>query len=262
MVKSIYINPHETIGIGQSNANHLMVSDHGLTLGDWDDLKRLGMTLSIAVNAFTSEDCPANPEIQKRLFKRIDKALEFNPSEIWFDFFRFGGDCTTIEEKQGIDLVHTACEFCRGEKRKKVINHLAEEVGDMVAARSKIGFFAVAFRDNESPKLSSMLGLDYSKLGQIFDLSSPMLYHRMLGKPVKYIHEYSNWLAYRTRKPVLPIIQIKDMPDDLQDKMAQKDIRSAYQEAIKPPSLGVSIFWWKHVLEKNKTGIISKLFSS
>lgn len=261
MIKSIYINPLERDFLEESNANHLIVSEHGLNQENWGKLKKLGMTLSIAVDAFNKEDCPAYPEAQKRLFEKIKVVLGYNPSEVWFDFFRFGGDCTTIEEA-GINLAHQECEFCRGKGRKEIIKNLAQRVKENIEGKSKVGFFAGAFKDNESPALSEALGLDYSELGNIFDLSSPMLYHRMLGKPVDYIHEYTEWLTGRTGKPVLPIIQIKDMPDDLEDKMTQKDIEDAYQEAIKPPSLGVAIFWWKHALEKNKTGIISELFSS
>lgn len=262
MIKSIYISPLETVSLYTSNANHLMVSEHGLNEEKWDNLKKLGIALSIAIDAFGKEDCPLDPQAKESLFTKVSNILEFSPEEIWLDSFRFGGDCTTIKEESGIKQAHQECKFCQGKDRKEVINSLAREIRDKVAGKNKIGFFAVAFNDSESPNLSNALGVDYSTLGQIFDISSPMLYHRMLGKSVGYIYEYTKWLADRTGKPVLPIIQIKDMPDDLEDKMTQEDIKEAYQEAVKPPSLGVAIFWWKHALEKNKTSIISELFSS
>lgn len=262
MVKSIYVSCLERDYLEKSNANHLMVSEHGLDEEKWDALKKLGMVLSIAIDAFDKEDCPLDPQVKKGLFSKISDMLEFSPEEIWLDRFRFGGDCTTIKNENGVKQVHQECKFCQGKDRKEVIDSLAWGIKDKVAGKSKIGFFVVAFNDNESPKLSNALGLDYSTLGQIFDISSPMLYHRMLGKSVGYIHEYTKWLADRTGKLVLPIIQIKDMPDDLEDKMTQGDIKEAYQETVKPPSLGVAIFWWRHALEKNKTSIISELFSS
>lgn len=109
------------------------------------------------------------------------------------------------------------------------------------------------------PKIYSELGQDHCTIGKIFDLSSPMLYHRMIKQPVQYISEYTKWLFNTTGKPVLTIIQIKDMPDDLEDKMSEKEITQAFQEAARTPSEGVAIFWWQHALEKNKTQIISKL---
>lgn len=262
MIKSIYISSLEKEYLEKSNANHLMVSEHGLDERKWNALKKLGMVLSIAVNAFDKEDCPLDPQAREKLFGKVSNILEFSPEEIWLDGFRFGGDCTTIEEGSGIKQIHQECKFCQGKDRKELINSLAREIKNKVAGKSKIGFFAVAFNDSKSPGLSNALGLDYSTLGQIFDINSPMLYHRMLGKSVGYIHGYTKWLADRTGKPVLPIIQIKDMPDDLEDKMTQEDIKEAYQEAVKPPSLGVAIFWWRHALEKNKTSVISELFSS
>lgn len=261
MTKSIYISSLETTGLHTSNANHLMVSEHGLDEEKWDALKKLGMVRSIAIDAFNKEDCPLDPQVKERLFSKVSNMLEFSPAEIWLDGFRFGGDCTTINEESGVKQAHQECEFCQDKDRKEVINRLAREIKDKVAGKSKIGFFAVAFNDNESPVLSNALGLDYLILGQIFDTSSPMLYHRMLGKSVRYIHEYTKWLADRTGKPVLPIVQIKDMPDDLEDKMTQEDIKEAYQETVKTPSLGIAIFWWRHALEKGKTEVVSQLFS-
>ena len=82
----------------------------------------------------------------------------------------------------------------------------------------------------------------------------------MIGRPVTYISEYVKWLSQETGKPVLPIIQIKDMPDDLEDKMSEEDITAAFGEAIKVPSAGVCFFWWNHALEKGKTEVISRLF--
>lgn len=261
MIKSIYASSLERDCLEKSNANHLMVSEHGLNEGKWDVLKKLGVVLSIAIDAFNKEDCPLDPQAKGRLFSKVSNILEFSPEEIWLDGFRFGGDCTTIEEESGVKQAHQECKFCQGKDRKELINSLAREIKDKVAGKSKIGFFAVAFNDSESPNLSNALGLDYLTLGQILDISSPMLYHRMLGKPVEYIHEYVGWLAHKTGKPVLPIIQIKDMLDHLEDKMTEEEIRSAYREAIKPPSVGVAIFYWKHALEKGKTEVVSRLFS-
>ena len=51
------------------------------------------------------------------------------------------------------------------------------------------------------------------------------------------------------------------MPDNLDDRLTENEITEAFNEAKKPPSEGVSFFYWTHALEKNKTYIISKLFS-
>ena len=84
----------------------------------------------------------------------------------------------------------------------------------------------------------------------------------MIRKPVSYISQYVTYLYKLTKKPVLPIIQVKDMPDDLADKLSRLEMKQAFQEATKPPSIGVAWFSWDGAVEKSKTQIISKLFKT
>lgn len=263
IIKSIYVSPLQIEGIEKSGTNHLIVSAHGLNEDNWQELKKLGVNLSVAIDAIEKgeEFCPLDPDVRRRLFQRLEGVLKFTPEGIWIDRFRFGGDCTGIYGKDA-KLSHQACKWCEGKDRKEVILSLAQEVKEKIGDKSKFGLFVVAFKDDEVPELKEALGLDYVKLGEIIDLFSPMLYHRMLGKSVEYISDYSNWLAQKTGKSVLPIIQIKDMPDDLEDKMSEEEITQAFHEAIKKPSSGVCFFWWQHALEKGKTKILSKLLSS
>jgi len=262
MIKSIYVSLLHTEGLEKSGANHLIVSSNGLNDENWQKIRKLGFKCSIAINALgkNEEKCLLDPEIKKRLFTNIDEILKFSPEEIWIDRLRFGGDCTGIYE-QDVKLAHQVCKWCEDKNRKDALLDLTKEVKQMIGGRSKLGLFTVAFKDKEEPNLAGVLGLDYAKLGQIIDISSPMLYHRMIKKPVSYISDYVEYLHDKTGKPVLPIIQIKDMPDDLEDKMSEVEITQAFYEAIKNPSEGVCFFWWQHALEKDKTGIISKLFS-
>lgn len=263
MVESIYVSALQLEGIEKSGANHLIVNDRDLNQVNWQVLQRLGPKLSIAINALDKDEqvCLLDPQVQERFLARLDAALQFNPEEIWIDRFRFGGDCTDIEETDAAKA-HSSCQYCQGKSRTESILNIAQQVKSRVDGKAKLGLFAVAFKDDEGPQLAQALGVDYQKLGQVFDLFSPMLYHRMIGKPVSYISEYIKWLADRTGKPVLPVLQIKDMPDGLEDKMSEEEIEAAFKEAIKEPSIGVCFFWWTHALEKGKTGIISQLFSS
>jgi hypothetical protein len=82
----------------------------------------------------------------------------------------------------------------------------------------------------------------------------------MIRRPVSYISEYVKWLSQKTKKPVLPIIQVKDMPDDLPDELSWDEIREVFNQARKLPSKGVSFFTWGHALEKGKTDLVRELF--
>lgn len=260
MVKSIFVSAANPAGIEKSGANHLIIASQDVDQNNWKKLQSLGMTLAISINAFDHGGCPANPQAKEQLFERVNFALSFQPAEIWLDHFRFDGHWEGTRANK-IAGIHPACQYCQGKNRVEMLAELAKEVTDRVNSKTQIGYFAVPFKDNEMPELTKELGHDHNVLGKIFDMSSPMLYHRMIGKPVTYISEYVKYLADTTQKPVLPIIQIKDMPDDLEDKMNEEDIAAAFNEAIKDPSIGVCFFWWEHALEKGKTGIISHLLS-
>ncbi len=261
MIKSIYIDSQNIAGLEKSGANNLMVTSRTITSKSWKHLQELGFNnLSIAVDAFDKGVCPLDPQALRKLSPHIGELLKFKPDEIWLDHFRFGGDCTDIEGKDVVKA-HQECRFCKGADRIEAISNLARRLKGQIGDRAKLGIYAVAFRSDQEKRLSAALGLDYGTLGQVFDMSSPMLYHRMIKRPVSYISKYTKWMSEVTGKPVLPIIQIKDMPDDLPDDMAEDEIRAAFNEAKKVPSEGVAIFWWQHALEKHKEGIVSTLFS-
>ncbi len=260
MVKSIFVSPNQLEGIEDSGANHLIVVNDSLNQAAWDRLKELNVDLGISVNAFGSDGCPGNPQAKEKLFEKIRAALQFQPREIWIDHFRFDGHWEAIEGDK-IPGIHPSCEFCSGKTRVDVLKETAQEVMSFVGGRTRVGYFAVPFRDSEVPELITGLGQDHSVVGRIFDMASPMLYQQMIKKPISYISEYVKWLSDTTQKLVLPIIQVKSMPDNLDDTITEDVITSEFQEAIKEPSIGVCFFWWVHVLEKNKQGIIRKLFS-
>ncbi len=259
MIKSIFVDPTRLEGIKESGANHLIITLEGLNQEIWQKLQNLGCDLATSISSINKDDCPLDKSVKQNLIEKVRKALEFNPKEIWFDFLRFGGDCTDVKDED-VSMAHPACQYCQNVDREEAILNLSKELNSEIAGRAKMGLFAVAFKD--APSLQKALGLDYVALSQVFDFFSPMLYHRMLKKNISYISEYVDWMVNSTGKPVLPIIQIKDMPDDLPDLMTEEEITKAFNEAKKEPSTGVAIFWWNHALEKGKTEIVARLFSS
>lgn len=261
MVESIFVSPLQLDEIEKSGANHLIVVTEGLNKDIWEGLKEFNIDLSVSVNAFGPDGCPASPEAKEKLFNKLRGALEFHPKEIWIDHFRFDGHWEAIEGDK-IPGIHRPCKFCSGKTRADVLREIVHEVMSLVGGATKVGYFAVPFKDSEVPTLITGLGQDHSIIGRVFDLSSPMLYQQMIKKPTSYISEYVKWLSETTQKPALPIIQIKTMPDNLEDTISDDIINSEFKEAIKEPSIGICFFWWVHALEKGKTGIIQRLFSS
>jgi len=265
MIKSLFIEfkfgDQAFSELGSSGANHLIVAQKPLNKERWQKLKNFGATLAISVSAFDYGGCPANSQSLRVLTQRVKKALGFSPKQIWLDHFRFDGHWEAIQGAR-IPGVHKECEWCQGKDRAKILAGVAEKVVNLVGKRAGVGYFAVPFKSKKIPQLVFGLGQDHGILGRIFDFSSPMLYHRMIKKPVSYISEYVKWIFQKTRKPVLPIIQVKDMPDDLPDRLFGEEIGQAFSEARKPPSLGVSFFSWDHAVEKGKTRLVKELFGS
>ncbi len=259
MLKSIFVSADNIDGIQNTGANHLIVSGDGLNRENWHNLDLLGLDVGISLIAFEKGACPADPAAVKALLEKIEWVMQFSPGEVWLDYFRFGGDCSVLVDGK-IPNVLAECPFCRGQDRVEVINRLLRQIRHNLGLNTKLGLFTVAVRDTEVENFGQ-LGLDYHQLGSLVDLTSPMLYQRMMGKSVEYIHPYIEWMAAVTGKPVMPIIQIKDMPDDLPDLMTEQDIRGVYAEAVKAPSVGVCIFCWNHVIEKYKQTMVEKILS-
>lgn len=262
MLRSIFVEPSDLRGIENSGANHLIVSwSEGMDIDVWRKLKTEEFKLGLSVCVFGVDGCPASVEAKKKLFEKLDKVLELGPEQIWLDHFRFDGSWELGENRE-IGNIHQECKWCGGKNRAGVLGEIAREIMSKCRGRTKVGYFAVPFLPSEVSDLADGLGQDHAVLGGIFDMVSPMLYHRMIWKPVGYISEYVKWLADIGCKSILPIIQVKDMPDNLQDDLSGKEINSAFGEAIKKPSEGVSFFWWTAALEKKKAEIIRKLFWS
>jgi len=265
MIKSLFVEfrfgERSLKDLPDSGANHLIVAMNRLNKDYWQVLSKTDIKLSLSVNAFDHGGCPLEPQAKAKLYQRIKKVLVFKPTEIWLDHFRFDGHWEAIKGKR-IPGIHQECQRCRGQDRVKTLADIAREVKKGIPKNVGLGYFAVPFRDVEVPELVSGLGQDHRRLAEFFDLVSPMLYHRMIGKPIKYIHDYVVWLKNKTQKPTLPIIQVKDMPDELPDKLSEEEIVSAFKEAAKAPSVGVAFFCWDHAIEKGKTQIIKKLFKA
>lgn len=270
MIKSVFVGLNlakvKYAQLGGVGANHLIIAGQNINKKKWGSLRKTGADLTISIGSFPQGGCPLNPAAKEKLQERINQALKWEPKEIWLDHFRFDGHWESVtKDKASKEYIyrglHAPCRWCGGKNRSQGILKLAQWAKSLIPKNTSVGYFAVPFKLDEHTKLASELGQDHRLLGKIFDIVSPMLYHRMIKKPVSYISEYVKYLHSLTRKPVLPIIQIKDMPDDLPDRLSAEEILAAFKEAKKQPSIGVSIFVWEHAIEKNKTGLIKRLFS-
>ena len=292
MIKSVFVGLNLPIEnyekLGEIGANHLIIPLTSITKEKRQFVEKLNSKLGISISCFGTNACPANPLSMNRLIDSVKKSLDLRPDEIWLDHFRFDGVWESTFAKISVNdgyLIadtHKPCKWCKGKKRVEIIARIAKDVRKLVENKVKLGYFAVPFKKKEIPDLVIQLGQDHELLGKIFDITSPMLYHRMINKQVSYISEYVKYiskfnlpagkannsarLAQHKSRQVIPIIQVKDMPDlpaqagNLVDKLTKVEFLRSYRETIKSPSKGVSIFSWEHAIEENKVSWINEVF--
>lgn len=271
MVKSVFIGlglpkkDYQSLdGIG---ANHLIISENHINDEKWGWLEKTNAQKTISIGSFEHGGCPLDPQGYLKLEKKINLALRREVSELWFDHFRFDGrweavDVSRAPAKYEYQDLHTGCQWCKGKNRAQEMARLANRIRQTVPQKIKIGYFAIPYHLEKHTGIVNQLGQDHSLLSQHFNLVSPMLYVRMFNLPSSYISDYVKYLADIVSVPILPIIQIKDMPDRLPDQITFKMFLEFFSQAIQGPSLGVSVFYWAHAIEKNKTDWIRKVFSS
>lgn len=250
---------YNLVELEKSETNELMVAFEGMAEQRLKELKTLKMSIGLSFGAFEHGVCPLDPKSKLRLKKMIRHALEWKPQTLWFDHLRFDGHWETMRRNR-LEGEHLPCHWCKGKDRAGELIKLAEWIKSQVGNQAEMGFFAVPFKAEEVPQVIEKMAQNVKQLGQTFDVISPMMYHRLIGKPVNYIPEFIEYVYELTGKPVLPIIQIKDLPDALPDKFSEAEIKATFQTMAKPPASGVAWFCWDDAVETGKTGIIKELF--
>jgi len=247
-----------------SGAHSVMAAFEKLNEDRMKQIKRLGFEFGVSfVSTPGGNTCPLSPFAKKFCEQKLERILKLNPEIIWFDYLMFPGKWTVQKQgtwKQGI---HDECRYCKGKDRRQEIFRLAQRYFEAIPDSIERGFFSMPFEIGRFNRWDKKLGQDVRLLGSVFDYISPMLYHRMIDKPVSYIHKHVNYLSkLRLEAKILPIIQLKDMPDDIPDSLSIKEINTEIHEAIKIPSSGVAIFSWDQAIEKNKLEGVSKIIRS
>lgn len=69
-----------------------------------------------------------------------------------------------------------------------------------------------------------------------------MLYHQMCRQEVSWIAERTRYFSRLTKKPILPAIQTRDMPENLPNRISEEELKMSIKLALSPPSKGVILF--------------------
>lgn len=158
-----------------------------------EQIRDVGLRVEVVVRALPGGDiCSVSLAAWRFLKSHLTKAIQFKPDVLWLDNFRFEGHWEA--SRNDLKGSNSWCKFCRGKMRQKIISDLARLARKFVNDQVKLGYYAVPFKEVEHREWLELLGQDHRKLSMIFDYISPMLYHKMMGKPVSCIGEYISYL--------------------------------------------------------------------
>jgi hypothetical protein len=112
----------------------------------------------------------------------------------------------------------------------------------------QINVHAVPWRQNDfDGSIKTVVGQDFSKIGDIVDLISPMTYAHMVRQKPEWVSSVTKDIAGQVKCAVVPSIQVNKAY--LEEPVSLEEFEESLHEALKEPSRGV-IFWsWDQLVE-------------
>ena len=120
------------------------------------------------------------------------------------------------------------------------VSDLDSEVSSM-QPHAMLGIFHCAwYPDDFEGALGRIMGIDLKALSQIADAFSPMLFHRMMDRPVSWVSDYPAWLRTHIGKEtrIWPIVQAHNKPGTV----TAEEFANVLSNGGAHPSSGVMMF--------------------
>ena len=240
--------------------------------------------------------CPTNPGFKQYRADQLRAILqEFDVDGIFLDYFHwhaqfetpdpilpetcFCDHCTTLFEDylgkkvRGNTIPEKASDILLNhdaEWRKWRSSVLTGWIKDMrgileeMSPGTRLGiYFCSWYPEDHGKALYRILGIEPDSLAAHADVLSPMLFHRMKGRPVKWVGEYLDWLGRHTTagKPggpeVWPIVQAHNNPGII----SPAEFREVMLLGTRPPSSGIMMFSDVSLLQDTtKIGVMKDLY--
>ncbi|MFZ5424766.1 MAG: hypothetical protein ACOZAO_03095 [Patescibacteria group bacterium] len=134
---------------------------------------------------------------------------------------------------------------------KKVISESGKQV--------ELGYFAIPWEDKDyGAGIKRIMAQDFELLSGLTDMFSPMLYHKMLGKPVSWVSHMVDYF-WQVGAPFLPLVQT----ENIESNFDANEFKESLEGAVQKPSSGVCIFYLDDLmLQPDKLKIAKEFFSS
>ncbi len=151
--------------------------------------------------------------------------------------------------------------------RNSILNGWVRDLGELVKQsrpEALLGvFYASWYPADHDSALYRKLGIDVAELANHVDVLSPMLFHRMKGRPVEWVGEYVEWLGELTGggegdAPLIwPIVQSHNSPG----VVTPEEFRQVMLEGSRHPSSGIMMFSDQSLLQdKEKMEVMKEIY--
>lgn len=242
--------------------------------------------------------CPTDPGFKAFRTKQLNDILsEFNVDGIFLDYLHwhaqfettdpilpetcFCNRCTDMFEghlRNGIPgsgipekaawILDNADDEWRS-WRNSILNGWVKDMGDIVKKSrpdALLGvFYASWYPADHDSALYRNLGIDVPTLADLADVLSPMLFHKMKGRPVEWVGEYVEWLddltgaGERGAPLIWPIVQSHNNPV----VVTAHEFRQVMLEGSRHPSSGIMMFSDQSLLQDpEKIDVMKEIYLS
>jgi hypothetical protein len=231
--------------------------------------------------------CPTDPDFKEYRSAQLRKILDkYEIGGIFLDYVHwhaqfesadpilpetcFCDRCTTkFSDDYGLDIPETdiaeraqwilknADPLWR-EWRNRVLNEWMMDMKEIVKEKQPealVGIFYCSwFPEDHDGALYNTLGIDVEAFAEIADVLSPMMFHKMKGRPPGWVSEYTSWLgnlietSVEDKPLVWPIVQAHDSPTEV----SPEEFRQVMVEGSKPPSTGIMMFSDQSLLDNSE----------
>jgi len=227
---------------------------------------------------------PVIPFIRERKLEEIKELITRYPVDgVWLDFIRWpchwevhhprieqtSFDSLTLEQFQRDTKITIPEEFSDiSQIANWILKHhrniwtawkclqitnFVKEAREIIKIRGKdkiVGIFTVPWREKDyNNAIHKIIGQDYAALSKYVDIFSPMVYHLMCDRNVRWIREVTTYIYQNSKKEVLPIIQAGSTPSHL----SKEEFKAALENALcAEGSSGVIVFTLKDILQEDR----------
>ncbi len=98
--------------------------------------------------------------------------------------------------------------------------------------------------------LVRVAGQDVAALAPYVDLLSPMIYHKLIGRPLEEIRALTAELQHKSGRAILPSIQAAQI--EAEGELDADEFRTALEAALASPSAGVLVYQWRELMLDEK----------